>query len=113
MKIDLPSGGWVLLRDPMTVKARDRKRVLLALDGVDGRFARQFTEADTVLALAVAEWSFTDLPLPSEQPDSLDELSIADYDALCVAAKPFEQALFPDFSDEATSDPKEEPPPGI
>ena len=111
MKVARPSGAWVLLRDPMSVTRRDRKRILMALDDVEGRYARVYAEADPVLALAVLEWSF-DRPIPSVSIDSLDELSPADDDALTAAAKEFEEAVFPSFDVDEDEDPKEDPPPG-
>lgn len=113
MKIDLPSGGWVLFRDPLTVRRRDRRRVLEALDDVEGFWHRQYVETDTLLALAVVEWSF-DLPIPSQDIDSLGDLTPADDDKLTTVVKEFEAAAFPNFTQAALEDdaPKEEPPPG-
>lgn len=95
-RIDLPSGGWAELRDPAEVKQKDRKKVLLALDEVDGAFAESFRSAEMIVAIAVEKWSF-DFPIPSVDLTSLDELSIPDSDALGAACMPFKDAIFPDF----------------
>lgn len=93
-RVDLPSGGWVELRDASTVRVRDRKQVMLAADktGVAGLMS----SGDMVIALAVTAWSFDDR-LPIEQPDVLDDLEIPDYDAIADALGDFHAALFPDF----------------
>jgi hypothetical protein len=94
--VTLPSGAEVVLRSPDSVRQRDRRALLVALDGLSG-MTRSLAASDQVIALAVEKWTF-DLALPSEQIDVLNELSPVDYDALTQATKPFDDALFPDFS---------------
>lgn len=96
-RVELPSGEWAELRDPDTIKAGDRKRVIIGMGDVDTMAASIYQTMEAVLSLSIEKWSF-DRPIPSEDPHSLDELSIPDWDALAEAAKPIEQALFPDFS---------------
>lgn len=107
--VELPSGGWADLRDPDTIKAKDRKKVLLSLDDVRGAMAEQMQAGEMVMALAVEKWSF-DLPVPIEDLDSLGELSIPDHDALATAAKPIHDILFPSFADDDDGDDRDADP---
>jgi hypothetical protein len=104
----LPSGAEVVLRGPESVRQRDRRALLVALDGIEGSSARSLAASDQVLVLAVEKWTF-DLPLPSEDVRVLDELTTGDYDALTQAAKPFDDAIFPDFSPTPDRDTPTEP----
>jgi len=87
VRYNLPSGGWVELRDPKTLKARDRKAVMRGLpDPETGRVMRFGVDmSDGITAVMVAAWKIPylpDAPLPSENIDILDDLSIADDAAL-------------------------------
>lgn len=98
-RIDLPSGGWADLRDPLDIKKHERKRIMLMLDDVEGAMAQVDRSQDLTLAAAVSAWSF-ELPLPSLELDSCDMIPLADYDAILAAAAPIGDVLFrkTDFS---------------
>jgi hypothetical protein len=57
--------------------------------------------------MMIEEWSF-DLILPSIRLETLDELSMADYDALTEATKDVQNSLFPSLTDSPANeaDPK-------
>lgn len=127
--IDVP-GGWILLRDPITVRAKDRKAVAAAMDRARlagaGNIMTAYDSAEAMMMLAIDAWSF-DLPIPRHNPGSpavpatetepgkpevvasLDQLDIPTYDAISEAIKPFAAALFPNFgkpgADTSKSDP--------
>lgn len=93
-KITLPSGATVTLKDPAELKVKDRKRVMKAADTEGGETTRALALRDAIVALSVKEWSFDLLP-PSVNVESLDELSMADYDALAEATEDIQNSLFP------------------
>ena len=108
----LPNGGWLTLRDPKTVKQRDRKAVWAAMDRVSqaggGSLLQTIESGAATMCLAVASWSY-DLPLPSEDPASLDELDIPTYNAVSEACKPFADAVFPSFKPSAEDTERKDP----
>jgi hypothetical protein len=107
MRITLSGGNWAQLRDPESFRQRDRKALLLGMDAVEGGdLARGLAVMDKVLALLVESWSY-ELPVPSVDEASLEELSIADYDALSKACEATRKVMFPDFSPDPTSVPTE------
>jgi hypothetical protein len=88
-RYNLPSGGWVELRDPNTLKARDRKNVIRGVqDPEEGHvMARVVDMSDGIAAMLITAWSVPylnggDTPLPSQDLSVLDELSISDDGAL-------------------------------
>lgn len=96
-RVELAGGAWADLRDPASLRNRDRKALLLPLDAVTGGdIAKGLALIDELLATLVTAWSF-DLPLPSVDRGSLDELTCADADRLTKAAEAARAALFPDF----------------
>jgi hypothetical protein len=107
-EVTLPSGATVTLRDPSTIRHKDRKRLFKTLDTVgDGDMSKVFAMGDGLMILLVESWSL-DLPVPSVNPESLDEMEIADYDALVEHTKELQKALFPSLADtvENETDPK-------
>lgn len=102
-KITLPSGNTVTLRDPKTLKVKDRKKVLKAAGEHDSTIAQGLSIIDGLIAMLIEEWSF-DLIIPSVKIDSLDELDISDYDALSSEAETARAVLFPQFNDDAGVD---------
>jgi hypothetical protein len=88
MKIDLPSGAWADLLAPDKLKAKHQRAVMRAItsrEQREGGYAVDLT--DGVIAVIVQDWNVTDddgnvLPLPSEKFDSIEELSMEDYEAL-------------------------------
>ncbi|GEM_PF-2661184 len=102
-KIELTNGAWAELRDADTLKNRDRKRVMVAIDQVEGgEITKSLAVVDQLIAELVESWSF-ELPLPRESSDSVDELSVADYDLLVDALEPARKVLFPDFDPSAAA----------
>lgn len=93
--VTLPSGATVTLRDPKTLRVKDRKKVVLASENVKGGdMSKALALGDALVAMLIKEWSF-DLIIPSVRLDSLDELEMADYDFLVEATKSAQSYLFP------------------
>lgn len=90
----LPSGGWVEFCDPSTLKAKHKKRVLRRLRTLDMErpMSSGIDYTDAIACEVITCWEvpyLPDAPLPSENPDLLDELDIDDYDELIAALAPF------------------------
>ena len=98
-KVTLPSGNTVTLRDPKTLKVKDRKKILKAAGEQDTTIAQGLTIIDGLIAMLIEDWSF-DFIVPSVKIDSLDELDIADYDRLSEEAESARAVLFPTFSED-------------
>lgn len=108
MRHDLPSGGWVDLRDPTTLKAKHTKQVMRSIKDFN---TEQPVEAglsmtDGLIALLVTDWSLpydTDegraWQLPREDVSMVDELSAADYMRLTALIKPAQEVLMPSNPD--------------
>jgi hypothetical protein len=105
--IKLPSGASVTLKDPSTLRVKDRNKVMLAGDQATSDFAKGIAFNEALLAIIIEEWDL-DLLIPSVKVDSLGELSPADYDKLVEVAGDYTKALFPSLSKSETSeaDPK-------
>lgn len=100
-RVELPSGGWAELRDPKEIRAKHRKRVMDQLNiermqsGVGGI---AFDMSDGLILMMVEKWDIPYLPgvvRPIDSPDSVDELTIPDYDALTDRLEPAREAIFP------------------
>lgn len=107
-QIKLPSGAGVVLRDPAELKVKDRKRVMKTADEAQGGdLGKALALSDALIAMLVVSWSF-DLPIPAERLESVDELSMADYDFLVEATKEAQKSLFPSLAEttENETDPK-------
>lgn len=90
----LPSGNTVTLRDPKSIRQRDRKKLYEASNSLTGQLAAiAMTEA--VVALSVEAWSFATLSLPNFNIEVLGDLEIPDYDSLCEKATELIPVLFP------------------
>lgn len=90
----LPSGNTVTLRDPKSIRQKDRKKLYEASNDLTGQLAAiAMTEA--VISIAVESWSFQNLSLPNFNIDVLGELEPVDYDALAEKATEFIPVLFP------------------
>lgn len=94
--ITLPSGNTVTLRDPSTLRVKDRKKVFQAANGQEG-ILQAMSMVDGLIAVLVESWSF-DLIIPSVHIASIDELTMADYDALAVYISEAQDALFPSLN---------------
>lgn len=106
-KITLPSGATATLKDPANLRVKDRKRVIQASEKGEGELSKALALGDALIAMLIEDWSF-DLIIPSVKLDSLDELTMVDYDALVEESKEAQKFLFPSLadSDEARKDPK-------
>ena len=93
-KITLPSGATVTIKDPSGLRVRDRNRVIKAGDGLTGEIAKGLAFTEALIATIIEDWSF-DLIIPSIKPETLEELEIADYDALVKASEDVSSILFP------------------
>lgn len=91
--VNLPSGATVTLRDPKTLKQKDRARIFKAGSNGDG-----LDIMDTLISILIEEWSF-DLLLPSIKIEMLGELDIPDYDVLSKEAEAAQAVLFPTLSE--------------
>jgi hypothetical protein len=106
-KITLPSGATVTIKDPSGLRVKDRNRVIKAGDGLTGEIAKGLAFSEALIATIVEDWSF-DLLIPSVKSDSLEELEIADYDALVKASEDISSILFPTLAknEKNEADPK-------
>ena len=95
--ITLPSGNTVVMRDPSTLRVKDRKKVVAAANNQEG-LLQAMSITDGLIAVLVESWSF-DLIIPSIHIASLDELTMPDYDFLAAEAAKAQSGIFPDFSD--------------
>ena len=95
--ITLPSGNTVVLRDPSTLRVKDRKKVVAAANNQEG-LLQAMSMTDGLIAVLVESWSF-DLIIPSIHIASLDELTMPDYDALALEASKAQSSIFTDFSE--------------
>jgi hypothetical protein len=104
--INLPSGATATIRDPRTLKQKDRQKVLVSVNA-ENNVAAAVSFTDSAIAILVEEWSFDLIP-PAVKIESLGELTIADYDALAEAANEGIQFLFPQLraTAETEADPK-------
>jgi hypothetical protein len=106
-EVKLPSGATVKLKDPSLLRVKDRKKVMRAGDNLQGDLSKALALGDAIIAMLVEEWSF-DLIIPSVKLETLDELEIADYDALVEATADAQKALFPNLAktNDSEADPK-------
>lgn len=106
-KITLPSGATVTLRDPKTLRVKDRRKLMTTVDSVVGDLAKALTLSDALISMLVEDWSF-DLIIPSVKADSLDELEMTDYDYLMEQTKEAQKYLYPSLkeNEESAADPK-------
>ena len=106
--VTLPSGATVTLKDPSTLRVKDRKNVMKSADNtVGGDLTKALALGDALIAMLVETWSFDLIP-PAIKLDSLDELTMADYDALVEHTKDAQKHLFPNLAEtpQSEADPK-------
>ena len=104
--VTLPSGATVVLKDPSTLRVKDRKKVYRNANGEEG-IMQAISLIDGLIAIMVESWSL-DLIIPSVKIESIDEMEMADYDFLTEEAQTAQKILFPSLAqtDEAEADPK-------
>jgi len=100
-KITLPSGAEVTLRDPKTLRVKDRKKVFRNAAKEEG-VLQAMSLVDGIIAIIVEDWTL-DLVIPSVRIESIDELEMADYDALAAEASKAQSALFPALAETTES----------
>jgi hypothetical protein len=96
--LELPSGGWVVLRDPLELRGKDRREVQRAIMDPDRKIASALDVTDGTICMLVESWSLPyapNAPLPRVDPRILGELTIADQMALEQAIDPALKVLFP------------------
>ncbi len=106
-KVTLPSGATVTLKDPQMLRVKDRKKVLKSAEVEGGDLSKALALGDALISMLIEDWSF-DLIIPSVKTDTLDELTMADYDALVEHTKEAQKYLFPSIAEteENEKDPK-------
>lgn len=106
-KITLPSGAEVTLRDPKTLRVKDRKALILLVDSAEGELAKGIALSDALISMLIEDWSFESL-IPSVKKESLDDLEVADYDFLMEQTKEAQKALYPNLKEDDVNikDPK-------
>lgn len=104
-KVNLPSGGWAVLKDAETLRVKDRRKIIRQANGEEG-LMQALTIIDGLIACLVEEWSF-EFPIPAIKLSVLDELTMADYDTLSNVAGEAQKVLFPQLgeTEEAKNDP--------
>lgn len=101
-RLPLPSGGWAEIRDVGGIRAKHRKRVMdqLNIDRMQSRTIGSGLDViEGLILMMVDKWSvpyLSDVARPIEQPASIGELTIPDYDALTEAMEPARKVLFPE-----------------
>jgi hypothetical protein len=94
-QITLPiSKATVVLRDPKSLKQKDRKKVY-----VDGELSVStgVQMIENIISVLIESWSL-DLFIPAVDIATLGELDLADYDVLEAEAKAAMPALFPSLA---------------
>lgn len=106
-QVTLPSGATVTLKDPSKIRYGDRKRLYKSIDIEGSDLTRAMAMNDALIAMLIEAWSLN-VPVPALNADSIDELEIADYDALVEHTKDAQKALFPNLAEtvENEADPK-------
>lgn len=96
--LQLPSGGWAVLRDPLELRGADRRAVQRAIQDPDRKIASALDVTDGTICMLVESWFLPYLPgapLPKDNPDVLGKLTIPDQTALENAIDPALKVLFP------------------
>lgn len=113
LRHDLPSGGWVELRDLDGLKARDHKAILRGIGETDLTKVMSFgvDMTDGLMSVMVTAWSLPygpDWAIPSlclmrdpitGTPVVLDDMTAADYATLETLVLPAQKILFPAKAD--------------
>lgn len=89
-RVDLPSGNFVELDDPHSLKTKQIKKVLGSISDSDKDIQSSFEVIEALANLLISNWSFGH-PVPSQPPnftveDVVDDY--ADYKALTAALQP-------------------------
>lgn len=101
-QITLPSGATATIRDPKTLKAKDRRRIYELANEQSG-LLQTLTMLEATMAIIIENWSF-DLILPSINFKSIGELELNDYDFLMNEATDASKILFGNYTDDKETD---------
>jgi hypothetical protein len=97
---DLPSGGWVELRDPMDLRKGDKDKALKTLESRNlGGAGVELVNA--LIRLGVVAWEIPYLPgaaLPHRNPKVLDQLTLRDGNAIEAMCNEYRMILFPEMA---------------
>jgi hypothetical protein len=96
--IKLPSGATATIKDAKTLKQGDRKKIMILAGSEENQVTVGLKIVDTLLSILIEEWSL-DLVPPSVKIDSLDQLSIDDYDVLAKEAEEAQKSIWPKFDE--------------
>jgi hypothetical protein len=97
-RIDLPSGGWVEFRDPSSIRAKHKRKVMRGIDNPEKQAAAALDLTEGIAAMFIERWDIPELPnlpLPIDDLNVFDLLTVADYDAIVDAARPAIVLFFP------------------
>lgn len=89
-RVDLPSGNFVELNDPHTLKTKQVKKILSTISDSDKDIQSSFEVIEALANELITNWGFGQ-PIPSQPPfftteDVMDDY--ADYKALTAALQP-------------------------
>lgn len=102
-RVDLPSGGWVALKDPRHVTIRGRRPVVDLMGRLEGLGPAGIDEMLCVGgATLIAQWSF-DQPITADTIGDL--IDVEDADVLLKAIMPLVTKLAPDLTVDDVADP--------
>ena len=93
----LPSGATVTLRDPKSIRQKDRKKLYEVSNDQTG-LLQSISMTEGVIAMIVESWTLSNFSLPNFDISVLGELDIPDYDALSEKASEYVPVLFPQTS---------------
>src|SRR5437773_513402 len=99
MRVDLPDGQWVELRDRATHRETKAfvRGLMEASENAASPFDKGLAIKDATAAWMVVGWSF-EAPLPSENAEALDDLDSVMADVLIEAAIAQQEVLMPSFA---------------
>ncbi|NUR01371.1 MAG: hypothetical protein HOY79_34050 [Streptomyces sp.] len=93
-RVPLPSGSWVQLRDPRTLRRGDKQRAMRAVQDKGGDLSQALDLINGLLTVLIIDWGYP-FPVPSEAAGSLDLIPLEDDDALNDAVEEARTLLFP------------------
>jgi len=96
--ITLPSGAKVTLRNPADLRVKDRKKIYANAGKADEGIMQALSLTDGLISVLIKDWTL-DLIIPSIRIESIDEMEMADYDALVEQSKDAQKILFPALAD--------------
>lgn len=94
--ITVPSGNTVEFRDPDTLRGRDQRTIINQLSTLDSEIRAGMDAAHGLACALISAWSYG-TPLPCTDPDTLDDVPIADYNRIITLVAPSAAVLFGDL----------------